>query len=73
MLMFIASDRVRDTGSAADHDNSGYTRLLIAPGGEIKLGILRWYADIEIPIFQNMVGNQITSPFMVKTILSYDF
>lgn len=73
MLTLIASDRVRDTGTAAAHNDSGYTRLMIAPGGEIKLGILRWYADIEIPFFQNMVGNQITAPFMLKTIVSYDF
>ena len=73
MLTFLWSDRVRDEGKAADHGNSGYTRFLIAPGAEIKTGILRWYADFEFPFFQNMVGNQLTAPFMFKTIVSYDF
>jgi hypothetical protein len=73
MLTFIASDRVRDQGAAANHPNSGYTRLLIAPGAEIKLGVVRFYGDVEIPFFQNMIGNQITAPVLFKTILSYDF
>jgi hypothetical protein len=66
MLTLVASDRVRDTGSASAHNDSGYTRLLIAPGAEVKLGVLRLYSDIEIPFFQNMVGNQVTAPFLVK-------
>jgi hypothetical protein len=73
MLTFLASDRARDSLSAANPQNSGYTRLLIAPGAEIKLGILRVYGDIEVPFFQNMIGNQITAPVLFKTILSYDF
>jgi hypothetical protein len=73
MLTFLASDRARDQGAAANHENSGYTRFLIAPGAEIKLGILRLYGDVEIPFFQNFIGNQITAPVLFKTILSYDF
>ncbi len=73
MLTFLASDRARDQGAAANHENSGYTRFLIAPGAEIKLGILRLYGDVEIPFFQNMIGDQITAPVLFKTILSYDF
>ncbi|HEY6417671.1 MAG TPA: hypothetical protein VIX59_01605 [Candidatus Binataceae bacterium] len=73
MLTFLASDRARDQGAAANHENSGYTRLLVAPGAEIKLGILRLYGDVEIPFFQNFIGNQITAPVLFKTILSYDF
>lgn len=73
MLSFIASDRARDSQSQADPSNTGYTRLMIAPGGEVKVGMIRWYADIELPMYQNMNGYQLTAPFAVKTILSYDF
>jgi hypothetical protein len=73
MLTMLISDRVRDSMSEANPQSSGYTRLLIAPGAEIRLGILRWYSDIELPIFQNMNGDQVTAPFLFKTILSYDF
>ncbi len=73
MLTFIASDRTRDTGSNAMPEDSGYTRLLIAPGAEIKLGIVRLYADVEVPFFQNVRGNQLIAPVQLKTIFSYDF
>ena len=53
--------------------DSGYDRLLIAPGGEIRLGILRFYADIELPIYQHVNGQQLTAPYALKTIVSYDF
>jgi hypothetical protein len=73
MLTFLASDRVRDSLSRANPQNSGYTRFMVAPGAEIKLGILRLYGDVEVPIFQNFNGNQVTAPVLFKTILSYDF
>jgi hypothetical protein len=73
MLTFLGSDRVRDSLSQANPQNSGYTRLMIAPGAEIKLGFLRWYGDVEVPFFQNFNGNQVTAPVLFKTILSYDF
>ena len=73
MLTFVASDRTRDTGSNAMPQDSGYTRFLIAPGAEIKLGIVRLYGDVEVPFFQNMRGNQLTAPVQFKTIFSYDF
>jgi hypothetical protein len=73
MLTFLASDRTRDTGNNADPADSGYTRFIVAPGGEIKLGVIRAYADIEVPIFQNMRGYQLTAAFATKLILSYTF
>jgi hypothetical protein len=73
MLTFLASDRVRDSLSAASPQNTGYTRLLVAPGAEIKIGIVRLYGDVEVPFFQNMKGNQVTAPILFKTIVSYDF
>src|SRR5208282_2429413 len=73
LLSLIASRRWEDHGSAADTPDSGYTRLLLAAGGEIKIAAARLYADAELPVFQNMNGNQLTAPVLFKTILSYDF
>ncbi len=73
MLTFLGSDRVRDSLSEASPQDTGYTRFMIAPGAEIKLGIVRFYGDVEVPFFQNFNGNQITAPVSFKTILSYDF
>ncbi|HZP44791.1 MAG TPA: hypothetical protein VFB15_03990 [Candidatus Binataceae bacterium] len=73
LVSLVASDRARDSQSQADPTNTGYSRLLIAPGVETKIGIIRWYTDVGIPVFQNMNGNQITAPYLLKTVLSYDF
>jgi hypothetical protein len=73
MLSLKLSDRVRDSQSQASPQNTGYTRLLLAPGGEIKINVIRLYGDVEFPLFQNMNGNQVTAPVMFKTVVSYDF
>ena len=73
MLTVLYSDRVRDSLSRANPQNSGYTRIMIAPGAEIKVGPVRLYGDVELPLFQNFNGNQVTSPVLFKTIVSYDF
>ncbi len=49
------------------------TGMLLAPGGEIGFRNFHWYADIEFPIFQILNGNQLTTPYLIKTIFSYDF
>ena len=72
-LSLLTSVRAHDQGAEADPPNSGYDRLLLAPGGEIRLGIIRIYTDMEFPVFQYVNGDQLTAPFLVKTIISYDF
>ena len=51
-LSVLGSVRTHDLGSEADTPDSGYDRMLFAPGGEIGFRILRFYADMEFPIFQ---------------------
>jgi hypothetical protein len=69
----LGSVRTHDLGSEADTPNSGYDRMLLAPGGEIGFKSFRFYSDIEFPIFQFLNGNQLSTPYMIKTIFSYDF
>jgi hypothetical protein len=73
MFTVLGSARTHDLGSEAATPDSGYDRLLLAPGGEIRLWGLRLYADVEFPAFLYMDGNQLVAPYSVKTILSYDF
>ena len=73
ILTLINSFRSSDHGSNADTDNTGYERIFIAPGAEVRFGVIRFYADMEFPIFQHVTGNQVVAPFLLKTILSYDF
>jgi hypothetical protein len=72
-LTLYGAFRSHDQGEESNAPNSGYERLLLAPGGEIKIGILRLYADIEFPVFLHYNGNQLSAPYAIKTILSYDF
>lgn len=73
LFTLLLSDRTRDDGVNADHWDSGYTRLIVAPGGEIGVGPFKAYADIEVPVFQNMNGYQLTAAWATKLILSYSF
>ncbi len=73
MINLVGTDRWRDQGANANHDNSGYDRLLIGPGAEVRVGVVRLYSGINFPIYQNVVGNQITTPVYVTFIASYDF
>ena len=52
LLQLIDSWRAHDQGLAADPPNSGYERLLIAPGFEMQVQKFRLFADVELPIYQ---------------------
>jgi hypothetical protein len=73
MFSFLGSDRARDRGTNADPHGTGYDKVTIAPGFEIGIGPIKFYADIEVPIFQNMNGYQLTAPYATKIIVSYNF
>jgi len=73
MLQLIASARARDGGPAADPDNSGYERLLVAPGVQLKARNWKLYGDIELPLYQRVNGNQLISPALFKVVLSRSF
>ncbi len=56
VLQLIASDRSSDSGSAANPgnpNNSGYRRLLVAPGIDLRIHKVKIYADVSIPVYQH--------------------
>ncbi len=69
----IGSWRGRDTGLAAASDNSGYQRILVSPGLEFHLHPVKIYADVELPVYQNVSGHQLVAPVLFKLTLSYMF
>ena len=69
----IGSWRGRDNGAAAAPDDSGYQRVLLAPGIEVHLHPVKIYADVELPVYQNMNGNQLVAPALFKLSVSYMF
>jgi hypothetical protein len=71
VLQAIVSYRGRDGGLAGDPDNTGYTRLLISPGIKADFGTWKLYGDVEVPVAQNVNGNQLISPAALKFVASY--
>ena len=73
IFQMIASNRGRDGDVNGDPANTGYTRLIAAPGIEVDQNSWKLYADVEVPVYEDMNGNQLVAPWAVKTILSYAF
>lgn len=73
IFQVIGSVRGHDRGAAAAPDDSGYQRILLAPGIEFHLHPVMVYADVELPIYQNVNGNQLVAPVLFKVSMSFMF
>lgn len=73
VLQLLASSRGRDQGSDANPSDSGYDRLLVSPGLELEVKSWRAYADVELPVYQRVNGNQLIAPQLFKVVLSRSF
>ena len=73
LAQVIGSERTGDMGAAASPDNSGYQRILLSPGIEVHLHPVKIYADVELPVYNHVTGNQLIAPVLVKVSLSYMF
>jgi hypothetical protein len=73
IAQLIFSDRTHDNGSQADVSDTGYQRLMIAPGLEVHIHPFIIYADIEVPVMQHYTGFQLTASVLYKFSLSYMF
>jgi hypothetical protein len=73
IVQALYSGRGHDTGDAGDPSNTGYDRALVAPG--ISFATQDWtlYADVELPVWQHVTGNQLIAPAAFKVIVSHDF
>ena len=69
----IFSERTGDSGAAANPANSGYQRILLSPGVEFHIHPVKLYADVELPVYQNVTGNQVVAPVLFKVSLSFMF
>ena len=70
----IVSERTSDGGGASAHPvASGFQRVLLSPGIEVGFHQLKFYADAEVPVYQNFTGNQIAAPVLIKTTVAYEF
>jgi len=70
----IGSERTSDSGpNSANPVASGYQRVLVSPGIEVDVNPVKIYGDVEIPIYQNVTGNQLVAPALFKISVSYAF
>jgi hypothetical protein len=70
----IISERTSDGGGASAHPvGSGFQRVLLSPGVEVDVHRLKFYADVEVPVYQNFTGNQLAAPLLVKATIAYEF
>jgi len=70
-VLFV--NKASDSGPAADPKNTGYQQLSLSPGIEFDFKKVRLYADAELPVMNNVVGNQLIAPCTVKVVASYMF
>ena len=47
--------------------------FFLSPGVEINVHRLKFYADVEVPAYQNFTGNQLVAPLAVKATMAYEF
>ena len=73
ILQAIGSVRARDAGALADPSDSGYGRVLLAPGLEVHAGGFKVDGDIAFPVVQNVNGNQLVASELCRVIVSHDF
>jgi hypothetical protein len=86
VLQILNSLRRHDTGANADPLNSGYERVLIAPGIDLRLTKkVRLFADVAVPLYQNTnhatgagfaaegTSGQLVAPQLFKVQIGYDF
>ncbi|MGN6515244.1 MAG: hypothetical protein ACTHLR_05320 [Rhizomicrobium sp.] len=74
VLQAVVSYRGHDGGAEGDPRNTGYTRALIAPGVAFAHPAgWKVYADIELPVWQHVTGNQLIAPVAFKVIVSRAF
>lgn len=73
IFQVTGSKKMRDSGWTSNSFNSGYSQAYFAPALEINFGKIRTYADIELPFYQNVNGNQLVPTRIYKVILGYNF
>ena len=78
VLTLKASNRLPDSGplaavDTANNPQSGFTRVLAGPGIEADIGAFRVFADVEVPVYQYVNGNQLVANVLYKAVVGYLF
>jgi hypothetical protein len=69
----IGSYHWADSGSEAHPADSGYHRLLLAPGVEVVAGSFSLYADVAFPVYEYVNGNQLVAEAFYTLRAAFNF
>ena len=73
LAQVVGAARWHDLGVRANSGDSGYQRLLLAPGFEIAKGPVRVYGDVSFPVYQFMYGNQLVASELYRLNVGWAF
>jgi hypothetical protein len=73
ILQVTASYRGHDGGPDGHPEDSGSTRVLVAPGIEVHFSKIRLYAEAGFDVYDNVSGNQLVSRRNYKLTAFYSF
>ena len=73
IAQLVGSHRWSDSGILANAPNTGFDRLLVAPGVEFDSGPMRLYTDVGFPVYQYMKGDQLVASEYYKVNIGYMF
>ena len=73
VFQLINTYRNSDSGVNANGSDSGYDRVLLSPGLEFSYHQTKLFADVSVPVYQHVTGNQLVAPIQIQAVVSYDF
>ena len=73
LAQVTAAVRGHDGGTMGMPADTGYSRLIVAPGIEVSYDRFRAYAEAGLAVYNNMSGNQLVARQMYKLSVSYSF
>ena len=73
LLELTWATRERDLGADANPGDSGYERLLAAPGIDAIIAGVRATITVAVPVHEHVNGNQLVAPALFKLVVGHPF
>ncbi len=73
VVQAIYQHRESDQGANAYPGDTGFNRVLMGPGLDLRAGRFRLFTDVSFPVHQWVRGNQLVSSVLYKAQLGYLF
>lgn len=71
LLAAIGVTRTRDSGADSNPGDSGYDRLLVAPGLDASIAGVRATLTVDVPLYEKVNGNQLVAPALFKLVVGH--